>query len=108
MSSKIVSLIDANNNTTAILIKLLATNIVANNFLGRSKSFAIINMGAEFCSKPSLISDLVKENKATSAPDINAEQTRRTISNILLAKKDVLISNTFITKTVGSGSKIKI
>lgn len=37
-----VSPIKANNKTTAILIKLFATKIVASNFLGRSKSFAMI------------------------------------------------------------------
>ena len=63
-----------NKITTAILRKLLATSIVANNFLGRSKSLAIICMRLDFCSNPSSISILLSENNATSAPEISAEK----------------------------------
>ena len=90
----------------AIFIKLLATRIVANNFLGRSKSFAIMAKGTDLFSTPSSILDLVKENNATSAPEINAEQISRTISKTILVIKDVLVTNKFEIKTVGSGSKI--
>jgi hypothetical protein len=90
---KSVSPMYANNKTTAILIKLLATRIVANNFLGRYKRFAIIPIGADLFSMPSFILDLVKENKATSAPEINAEQTSKTISKTMLVTNEVLVTN---------------
>ena len=91
-----------------MFIKLLAISMVASSFLGRSKSFAIIFIAADLFSKPSLISALVKENNATSAPDIRAEQIRSIIRSTLLEISDVLIANTFKTKTVGSGSNIKL
>ncbi len=89
-----------------MFIKLLATNIVANNFLGRSKSEAIIFIAGTSFSKPSFKSDLVSENKATSAPEIRAEQISKTTSKTILVKNEVLIIKEFIIKTVGSGSKI--
>ena len=81
--------------------------MVANNFLGRSKSFAIINIEADLFSKPSSKLDLVRENKATSAPEINAEHINKTISIKILVINDVSISNKCEIKTVGSGSKLK-
>ena len=105
--SKTASLIEANNKTIAIFIKLLATNIVANNFFGRSKSDAIISMAGDLFSKPSSKLDLVSENKATSAPEINAEHNSKTTSTIILVIKEVLIIKKEEIKTVGSGSKIK-
>ena len=89
-------------------MKLLATRMVANNFLGRSKSFAIMLMGADLFSKPSFILDLVKENRATSAPEINAEQTSKTTSNTKLVINEVLVTNKCEIKTVGSGSKMEL
>lgn len=80
-------LLNSNSKTTVILIKWLTTNNIANNFLGCSKSLAIIKMGADFCSKSSLKSNLVKEYNTTSVPDINAEQTRSTKNTITLVKK---------------------
>ena len=108
MPSKTLSLIDANNKTIAILIKLLATNMVASNFFGRSKSDAIIAMAGDLFSKPSFTLDLVRENKPTSAPEINAEHNSKTMSNIILVIKEVLAINKWEIKTVGSGSKIKL
>lgn len=102
---KSVSPKKANNKTIAILIKLFATNIVASNFLGRSNSFAIICMDTDLFSRPSLILDLVKENRATSAPDIKAEHISKIISNTTLVMNDVLVTNKCENKTVGSGSK---
>ncbi len=98
----------ANNKTTAILIKLLATKIVANNFFGRSKSLAMIIRGTDLLSIPSLMLDLVKENRATSAPEINAEQMSKTISKTILVINEVLVINKFEIKTVGSGSKMQL
>jgi hypothetical protein len=104
---KRVSPINANNKTIAILIKLLATRIVANNFLGRSNSFAIICIVTDLFSIPSSILDFVRENKATSAPEIKAEHTSKTKRKRILVINDVLLTNTLESKTVGSGSKRK-
>lgn len=79
--------------------------MVANNFLGRSSRVAIICMLTDLFSIPSLILDLVKENKATSAPDIKAEHTSNIISNTTLVIKEVLVTSKCEIKTVGSGSK---
>ena len=89
-------------------MKLFATRIVANNFLGRSKSFAIMVIGTDLFSMPSFILDLVKENKATSAPEINAEQISKTISKTILVINEVLVTNKCEIKTVGSGSKMQL
>lgn len=96
----------ANNKTMAILIKLLAIKIVANSFFGRSKSEAIIVIGTDLFSRPSSILDLVRENKATSAPEIKAEQISNIISNNMLVINETLVTNASNIKTVGSGSKI--
>ena len=79
---------------------------MANNFLGRSKSVAMICIVAELFSMPSSIFDFVKENNATSAPEISAEQASSTKSNTTLVINEVLVTNKFEIKTVGSGSKI--
>ena len=57
-----------------MLMKLLATSRVANNFLGFSKSSEMI-FPFEGCSCRVLsMSFLDNENRATSAPETNAEQ----------------------------------
>ncbi|MGB1231917.1 MAG: hypothetical protein ACPG5M_06740 [Winogradskyella sp.] len=63
-------------------------------------------MGADFCSKSSLKSNLVKEYNTTSVPDINAEQTRSTKKHNYTCKKKALTNTTFTTKTVGSEYKM--
>ena len=63
-----------NRIITPILTKLLATRSVANSFLGFSSSFEIIFPFEEFSCKLSSISFCERENKATSAPETNAEQ----------------------------------
>ena len=92
----------------AIFIKLLATSIVASNFLGRSSKEAMISMAEDFSSRPLSILDFVNENRATSAPEIKAEQPNSINSKITLVIKDVLETNKFENKTEGSGSKIKL
>ena len=76
-----------------MFIKLLATKIVANSFLGRSKSVAIINIAGDLFSKPSSKLDLVNENNATSAPEIRAEHISKIIRMIILVINEVLIAN---------------
>jgi hypothetical protein len=65
-------------------------------------------MDADLSSIPSSILDLVKENNATSAPEIRAEHAKPIKSNTILVIKEVLVTNKFEIKTVGSGSKIKL
>ena len=57
----------------AMFTKLLAIRMVANNFFGFAKSAAIV-FPTEFLEfLASLISVGLREKKATSAPEINAE-----------------------------------
>ncbi len=107
-SLKSVSPINANSNTMAIFIKLLATRIVARSFFGRSSNDAIICMPEEFSSIPLSIFDFVNEKSATSAPEIRAEHANNITSRIILVIKDVLVAIKFESKTEGSGSKIKL
>ena len=81
--------------------------MVASNFFGRSKSFAIINIAGDLFSKPSSKFVFVKENTATSAPEIKAEQVSKIIIMIILEINEALAINKDEIKTVGSGSKIK-
>ena len=89
-----------------ILIKLLATRIVANSFLGRSNNFEITLNFFELLFNPVSISDFVNEKKATSAPEINAEQSSKIKSNISPETNDTFIESIVIIKLVGSGSKV--
>ena len=60
-----------------MFIKLLATNMVANNFLGRSNKLNMISIRLDLASNLFSISVLVSENKATSEPEIRAEHSKR-------------------------------
>ena len=53
------------------------------------------------------MSERVKEKKATSAPEINAEQINRIISRIIPDTSDVLVVENNKIKLEGSGSKVK-
>ena len=65
-----------------MLMKLFATKIVANNFFGDFKSFEIVLVDFKLSLSNESICDLVRENNATSAPDIKAEQNSIKKSNI--------------------------
>ena len=106
-SAKIISPIEANKITIAIFLKLLATSIVAKSFFGRSRSFAIIDMFLELSSNPVSISVLVRENKATSEPEINAEHRSNRISMTIPESKEGCVVKSVISKLEGSGSKTK-
>ena len=93
--------------TIAIFIKLLATKMVASNFFGRSRSDVIIAMLFSCSSLGWLTSVFVRENNATSAPEIKAEQNKSKISMSILSKNDVLSDINAINRLLGSGSKIK-
>lgn len=92
----------------AILIKLFATSMVARSFLGLSSNFETICKGLDSCSNPSSKSVFVSEKRATSAPDINAEQNSKTRSNttpIIKERSAVKINN---IKFEGSGSNLNL
>ena len=82
--------INKNKITTPILMKLLATSSVANNFLGFSSSFEII-FPFEGCScRVSSTSFCDNENRATSAPETIAEQNNN--ANIATKPTTKLVS----------------
>ena len=90
-----------------MFIKLLATNIVASNFFGRSKSLVIIENAVGFSSNPLLKSERVNEKKATSAPEIRPEQINNTINRTMPDINEISTARNESNKLVGSGSKIK-
>jgi len=79
--------------------------MVAKSFLGFSKSLEIISIGFELSSKDVSKSVWVNENKATSAPEINAEQSNSKKNNIIPDTIEVSIDVKEIIKLMGSGSK---
>ena len=97
----------ANSNTVAMLMKLLATRMVANNFLGRSKSFEIIWNAVDFCCRPLSMSERVSEKKATSAPDIRAEHASNAQIEITPMINEILTEDRRMSNCVGSGSNTK-
>lgn len=89
-----------------IFIKLLATNMVASNFLGRCNNLEIIRNILGLSSNPLSISLRVREKKATSVPEINAEHNNRIISKINPETNVVLVTEKNKIKLEGSGSKV--
>ena len=79
--------------------------MVAKSFLGFSKSLEIISIGFELSSKDVSKSVWDNENKATSAPEINAEQSNSKKNNIIPDTIEVSIDVKEIIKLMGSGSK---
>jgi len=79
----IKSLNEAKSKTMAMFIKLFVIRIVANNFFGFINSFWTISsfFDAFLFEESFSKSEGVKEKKATSAPDIKAEQINK-ISSI--------------------------
>ena len=75
------SLNAAKSITIPIFIKLLATKIVASNFFGRCKSMFMVFMAFEGLLSSASKSAFVREKRATSAPEIRAEQHNRMIRN---------------------------
>ena len=90
----------------AIFIKLLATRIVANSFLGFSNNEETIFVFLEvLLSGSTSRSEGVKEKNATSAPEISAENKSRSKHRAILATK-VLSTRAKNNKLGGSISKI--
>ena len=77
---------EAKRRTIEIFIKLLETSNVASNLLGlllkRAMSFKFLTLELDIFFK----SDLEREKKATSDPEIRAEHIKRTIINNILIK----------------------
>jgi hypothetical protein len=89
----------------AILMKLLATRIVASNFLGFSRRLMTI-----FCVFDLFPSSVMKfagvsEKNATSAPEINAEHNNSTNNVIRLISWVIPIEARNKSKLGGSESK---
>ena len=77
--SKIKGAKEAKSNTMAILIRLFATKMVANNFLGLESSFSIKSRRFEGTTFPSEFkSEEVSEKNAISEPEIRAEKNSKT------------------------------
>ncbi len=92
-----------NTRTIAILIKLLATNIVAKRRFGLlSKVITRCNLGSLLFSLSSSIALSCKEKKATSAPDINAEHINKKITTIPCIQIKLATNKDIVSK--GSGS----
>ena len=79
MVLKSISPKELKSKTIAILIKLLATRIVANSFFGFSNNN--LTRWRFLLSFSSSKSVGVNENKATSAPEMSAEQANKTRTN---------------------------
>ena len=85
-------------------MKLLATRSVATSFFGFSKS-AVINFPLElFSCSVSSMSFCDNENKATSAPEIKAEQNNKMA--IPVKPNTRLVSMAYSKNKLGSGSKL--
>ena len=95
-------------STIAIFIKLLATNIVANSFLGLdNRFFTIIKLpGDSFSEDSSSKSVGVNEKNAISAPEIKAEQTNK-INKTRTLRMCPLSKEIAKNKLGGSISKIR-
>ncbi len=89
-----------------MLMKLLATKMVANSFFGRSNSLEMILKCLALSSKPESISDFDNEKRATSAPEINAEQSNKIKSKTSPEIKETFTLSIKTIKLAGSGSKV--
>ena len=78
--------------------------MVASSFFGRSKSLVIIFIWFFAANSSSSKSVLDRENKATSAPEINAEPIKRTIKSANPSTIFILVLAISKIKHEGSGS----
>jgi hypothetical protein len=74
---------EAKSNTMAILIKLLVINMVAKRRLGFWSIFWIISICRDFFSSSESSTSLVKEKKATSAPETSPEVISKNTSRVI-------------------------
>lgn len=77
-NTKICCEMNEDSKTIATLIKLLVINMVASNFLGRSRSLSTESDPFVFDSSSSCLSRVESEKNATSEPLTIAEQKRST------------------------------
>lgn len=95
---------EANNNTIAILIKLFATKMIASNRFGFAKSDRINESCFAFWFSASLRVALLREKKATSAPEMSAEEViNPSRSSPFSQTKEISIEKKLLNKA-GSGS----
>lgn len=89
----------------AILIKLFATNIIANKRFGRSNKERINAMFFLFAASASFSCTPLSEKKATSAPEIKAEEkiNPRSTTIFIQITGDAIVVKVKIN--MGSGSK---
>ena len=104
MPEKTTAVRESKSKTMAILIKLLATKIVARSFLGFESSFLIIRSFLEGLVSSSSTSTAFNEKKATSAPEIKAEQNSNT-NRITILVIAVTLKIALKSKLGGSISK---
>ena len=91
----------------AIFIKLLATRMVANSFLGLESSLAIILPTGVLEKSSSFTSVVESEKKATSAPEIRAEHMRSNKRMLTFSTITPFDTSSIDKKLEGSGSKYK-
>ena len=87
-----------------MLMKLFATKSVAKSFFGFSKSSEITLPLELFSSMASSISFCDNENRATSAPEIKAEQKSKTTNPLIPIAR--VASIVYEKNKLGSGSKL--
>ena len=104
MSEKSVSTRTLNNNTIPILIPLFAIKIVAKSFLGRSNNLTTMAPLVVFFSSILLTSVGERAKRATSAPEIKAEQSNKSSKMPIFRKKAPLKASKKGNKLRGSGS----
>src|SRR5690606_10997966 len=88
----------------ARFIKLLAINSDAKSFLRLSSKAEIICKGLGRWAMFSSMSVRVKENKATSAPEIKAEHSNNKNSNTNPGATEKSTTKNIVSKLEGSGS----
>lgn len=106
ISPKKESLNTAKTKTIAILIKLFATRMVANKRLGFfNRAITLCKAKSEVVSWVSSKDLTCKEKKATSVPEMSAEQTSSTMTTAHCIHRRLEAKNSKLKKGNGSGSK---
>jgi hypothetical protein len=87
-------------------MKLFDTKMVANNLFGLSSNVTTAFCLLDFDSEALFRSVCESEKKATSAPEINAENKSNNRSTTILNAFDKKAADNKIDKIVGSGSNL--
>ena len=89
MDSKNNEVSDAKTSTIAMLIRLLSNKIIANSRLGFLRKYAMMRSDLFGAFVASLMYEGANEKKATSAPETNAELSRRNSNKITFTVSSV-------------------